>query len=308
MSLFRRIGSSLRAFKREIERVPVIPPAVSPQKRPSIGIALGGGFARGLAHIGVLKVLEENNIPIDYIAGTSVGAVIGAAYASGVSGKELAEIAALVRFKDIGRYTISRYGLCSNDRLVGLLERVLRVRTFEELRIPLAVTATDFVSGEPVIFRKGDLIDPVRASCAYPGVFTPVQVNGRLMVDGLLAHSVPAKPLRKMGAEKVIAIYFTAHWVKQGGPKHVLDVIGQCFSIAQANMACLWQAEADLLIEPDVAPFSFDAFERAADIIHTGEEAARVALPAIKAWLPEEAPAQTLKPAPTAQPSPVQLA
>src|SRR5215469_5550983 len=140
MSILRRIGSSLRAFKREIERVPVIPPSVIPQKRSSLG------FARGLAHIGVLKVLEENNIPIDYIAGTSVGAVIGAAYASGVSGKELAEIAALVRFKDIGRYTISRYGLCSNDRLVGLLERVLRVRTFEELRIPLAVTATDFVS------------------------------------------------------------------------------------------------------------------------------------------------------------------
>jgi len=308
MSILRRIGSSLRAFKREIERVPVIPPSVIPQKRPSLGIALGGGFARGLAHIGVLKVFEENNIPIDYIAGTSVGAVIGAAYASGVSGKELAEIAALVRFKDIGRYTISRYGLCSNDRLIGLLERVLRVRTFEELRIPLAVTATDFVSGEPVIFRKGDLIDPVRASCAYPGVFTPVQVNGRLMVDGLLAHSVPAKPLRKMGAEKVIAVYFTAHWVKQGGPKHVLDVIGQCFSIAQANMACLWQAEADLLIEPDVSPFSFDAFERAADIIRTGEEAARAALPAIKTWLPEEAPAQALKPAPAAQPSPVQLA
>ena len=308
MSILRRIGSSLRAFKREIERVPVIPPSVIPQKRPSLGIALGGGFARGLAHIGVLKVFEENNIPIDYVAGTSVGAVIGAAYASGVSGKELAEIAALVRFKDIGRYTISRYGLCSNDRLVGLLERVLRVRTFEELRIPLAVTATDFVSGEPVIFRKGDLIDPVRASCAYPGVFTPVQVNGRLMVDGLLAHSVPAKPLRKMGAEKVISVYFTAHWVKQGGPKHVLDVIGQCFSIAQANMACLWQAEADLLIEPDVSPFSFDAFERAADIIRTGEEAARAALPAIKTWLPEEAPAQALKPAPAAQPSPVQLA
>jgi NTE family protein len=308
MSILRRIGSSLRAFKREIERVPVIPPSVIPQKRPSLGIALGGGFARGLAHIGVLKVFEENTIPIDYIAGTSVGAVIGAAYASGVSGKELAEIAALVRFKDIGRYTISRYGLCSNDRLIGLLERVLRVRTFEELRIPLAVTATDFVSGEPVIFRKGDLVDPVRASCAYPGVFTPVQVNGRLMVDGLLAHSVPAKPLRKMGAEKVIAVYFTAHWVKQGGPKHVLDVIGQCFSIAQANMACLWQAEADLLIEPDVSPFSFDAFERAADIIRTGEEAARAALPAIKTWLPEEAPAQALKPAPAAHPSPVQLA
>ena len=308
MSIFRRIRCSLSAMKRDMSRPPAVPPSVVPTKRPSIGMALGGGFARGLAHIGVLKVLEENNIPIDYIAGTSVGAVIGAAYCSGVSGKELAEIAALVRFKDIARYTISRYGLCSNDRLTGLLQRVLRVRTFEELRIPLAVTATDFVSGDPVIFRKGDLIDPVRASCAYPGVFTPVQVNGRLMVDGLLAHSVPCKPLRKMGAEKVVAIYFNAHWVKQGGPKHVLDVIGQCFSIAQANMACLWKAEADLLVEPDVAPFAFDAFERAADIIRSGEEAAHAALPALKAWLPEEATAHALKTVPAVQPSTVQLA
>ena len=171
-----------------MERVPVIPPAIIHGKRPSIGIALGGGFARGLAHIGVLKVLEENNIPIDYIAGTSVGAVIGAAYASGVSGKELTEIAALVRFKDIGRYTISRYGLCSNDRLIGLLQRVLRVRTFEELRIPLAVTATDFVSGEPVIFRKGDL-----ASAMF------YTVSGNYRLDEIEQDVAPGQVVGEVG-------------------------------------------------------------------------------------------------------------
>ncbi len=304
MSFFRRIRCSLRNFKRELKNVPVIPKSIaSSSKRPTIGIALGGGFARGLAHVGVLRVLEEEGIPIDYIAGTSVGAVIGAAYCSGVSAKELSELANIVRFKDFARYTLSRFGLCTNDRMTGLLERILKVRTFEELRIPLAVTATEFLTGEAVIFRKGKLIDPVRASCAYPGVFLPVHVDGRMMVDGLLAHSVPAKPLRHMGAERVIAIYFSAHWVKEGGPKHVLDVIGQCFSIAQANMACLWQSEADLVLEPDVSTFSFDAFERAADIIQAGELAARAALPTIRSWFPKEAPAMELKQVPSVQPS-----
>jgi NTE family protein len=304
MSFVNRVRGSVQAFKRELKHVPVVPAKLSPGKIPSIGLALGGGFARGLAHIGVLKVFEEEGIPINYIAGTSVGAAIGAAYCSGVSAMELAEIASLVRFKDFARYTISRLGLCSNDRMTTFLERILKVRTFEELHIPLAVTATDFATGEAVIFRQGSLIDPVRASCAYPGVFLPVQVEGRTMVDGLLAHAVPAKPLRKMGAEKVVAIHFNGHWVKHQGPKHVLDVIGQCFSIAQANMACLWQSEADLVIEPDVAAFAFDAFERAGQIIRAGEEAARAALPALRAWMPEQAVAQTtLTPIPAVQPS-----
>src|SRR5436305_14518102 len=126
MSLFRRIGSSLRAFKREMERVPVIPPVASAQKRPKIGIALGGGFARGLAHVGVLKVLEENNIPVDFVAGTSVGAVIGAAYCSGISARELEELARLVRMKDFARWTISRFGFATNDRMAGFLARMLK--------------------------------------------------------------------------------------------------------------------------------------------------------------------------------------
>lgn len=252
-----------------------------------MGVALGGGFARGLAHIGVLKVLEEEGIPIDYVAGTSVGAVIGAAYCSGVSAKEMEEIARTVRFKDFARYTPSRFGLCSNDRMIGFLQRVLKVKTFEELRLPLAVIATEFTTGEAVVFRQGSLIDPVRASCAYPGFFQPVTVDGRIMVDGLLAHSVPVRPVRSMGAQKVVAVCFTGHWVKQGSPRHVLDVIGQCFSIAQANMKSLWQSEADLLIEPAVTGFAFDAFDRAADLVRAGEEATRTLLPTLKSWFPK---------------------
>ncbi|HUS18093.1 MAG TPA: patatin-like phospholipase family protein [Terriglobales bacterium] len=277
-----------RIFRSNLSRKKI--ESLAPPPRPKLGLALGGGFARGMAHIGVLKVLEEEKIPVDFIAGTSVGAALGAIYCSGVSAKEMEELAAILKFSHIARWTLSRMGLCSNDRLAGLLAKTLKVQTFEELRIPLAVSATDFVTGESVVFTSGPLVDPVRASCAYPGVFLPVSVNGRLMVDGLLAHPVPATPLKQMGAEKVIAVYFNSHWVGATGPKHFMDVIGQCFSIAQARMCELWQVNADLILEPDVQPFAYDAFHKSSELIKAGEASARAALPSILAWFEGKVP------------------
>jgi len=286
MNKLLQVVRSVQAFAREIGRPVTIPSLTQPQtKTPSIGIALGGGFARGLAHVGVLKVFEEEGIPVSFIAGTSVGSVIGAAYCSGISAQELAEIAALVRFKHFARWTISRYGIASNDRMTGFLQKVLKVRTFEELKIPLAVAATDFVSGDPVVFQSGPLIDPVRASCAYPGMFLPVNIDGRLLVDGMLAHSVPTVPLREMGADRVLGVYLSAHWVNLKGPRHVFDVVGQCFSIAQQKMCGIWEAAADIVLTPDVRGFSYDGFERAPELIAAGETVARAALPKIKSWL-----------------------
>ena len=291
-----RIVRSVRALGRELARQTAPQPPAEPVCLPKVGIALGGGFARGLAHIGVIKVLEEEKIPIDFIAGTSVGSVIGAAYASGITVKELEEVAALVRFKDFSRWTFSRFGLFSNDKMAIFLRNVLRCRTFEELRIPLAVAATDIITGEPAVFTSGDLIDPVRASCAYPGMFQPVRIGGRLLVDGLLAHSVPAMPLRDLGAERVISVYLAAHWVKPGGPRHVFDVIGQCFSIAQERMCGPWQSASDVIVIPEIGEFAYDDFVRAADLIRCGEAAARAAMPQIRSWLP--APVVTATPPP----------
>ena len=291
---------SFRVFHRELKRI--APPAAPIDHIPSIGLALGGGFARGLAHIGVLKVLEEEKIPINFIAGTSVGAFIGAVYASGVCPKEMEEIAALVRFRDFARWTLSRLGFASNDRMTGMLQRFLKVKNFEELRVPLAVIATDFLTGEAVVFRSGELIGPVRASCAYPGMFLPVNVNGRLMVDGMLAYSVPSTPARQMGAERVLAVYLKAHWVNPGPPRSVFDVIGQCFSIAQTKMCSLWQADADLIIEPDVQAVPYDAFDRAPGLVRAGEEAMRRALPRIREWL--QTPEVASLPTTVAQPQP----
>ena len=278
------------AFGREVMR-PHHPPE-KPFVRPKIGLALGGGFARGVAHVGVLRVLENEGVPIDYIAGTSSGAVIGAMYASGMSGKDIHEVASLLKFGHFAKFSFSRLGFWNSSPMASFLKRVLKAQTFEELRMPLAVSATEFATGEPVVFSSGPLIDALRASCAYPGMFHPVQVDGRLMVDGLLSHPVPTVPLKQMGAEKVIAVYFSSHWVGDTGPKHFMDVIGQCFSIASSRMCGMWQSSADLVLEPNVAAFAYDAFQHVNELVKMGEEAARAALPQIKAWITDPAAEQ----------------
>jgi len=257
----------------------------APAKVPSIGLALGGGFARGIAHIGVLKVLEEENIPVSFVAGTSVGALIGAAHCSGVSPAELEQIASHVRFRDLARWTLSRYGFASNLRMINFLNKVLKVKTFEELRIPLAITATDFASGEGVVFRSGPLADPVRASCAYPGVFLPVSIDGRMLVDGMLAHALPTKPLRDMGADRIIAVSLKSNWATGEAPKHIFEVIGQCFAIAQNMNSALARQSADLVIEPDVTGYRYDDFEHSSELVQLGEHTTRAALPEIRKWL-----------------------
>jgi NTE family protein len=287
-----KIIRSVQAFGRELSRKNV--PAAS-SRIPSIGIALGGGFARGIAHIGVLKVLEEEGIPVHAVAGTSVGALIGACYCSGLTLAEMQAVAHSVRFTTFARWTVSRFGFASNDRMVSFLARTLKVKTFEELVIPLGVTATDFNTGEGVVFRSGAIVDPVRASCAYPGMFLPVEIGGRYLVDGMLSHPVPTRPLRDMGADRVLAVHLKGTWANGGPPRHLFDVIGQSFAIAQDAMSCLWREAADLVIEPDVAGFGYDDFKRADDLIHVGEVAMRAALPTVRKWL--EAPAEEPSPA-----------
>jgi NTE family protein len=277
-----KIIRSVQAFSRELSRKSEV---AEVKPLPAIGVALGGGFARGIAHIGALKVLEEEGIPIRLVAGTSVGALIGAAYCSGVSIGDLENLARSVRFTTFARWTVSRYGFASNDRMVSFLTRILNVKTFEELQIPLGVTATDFNSGEAVVFHSGSIIDPVRASCAYPGMFLPVNIRGRWLVDGMLSHPVPTRPLREMGAERVLAIHLKGQWAKGGAPRHLFDVIGQSFAIAQDMMSHLWRSAADVVVEPDVAGFAYDDFKRTADLIRAGEIAMRNAMPEVRKWV-----------------------
>jgi NTE family protein len=291
MKRLGRVIRSVQAFGRELSRRSN---AAEAQRMPAIGVALGGGFARGIAHIGVLKVLEEEGIPVRMIAGTSVGAIMGAAYCSGVTIAELEEIAHKVRFTTFARWTLSRFGFATTDRMVSFLKQTLKVQTFEELRIPLGVTATDFNTGKGTVFSSGPIIDPVRASCAYPGMFLPVEIQGSWLVDGMLSYPVPTRPLREMGAERVLAVHLKGQWSKTCAPRHFFDVIGQSFAIAQDMMSTVWKSAADVVIEPDVAGFDYDDFKRAGELIRVGELAMRRALPEVRKWL--EAPAESAVP------------
>ena len=295
MNGLEKVIRSVQAFRRSLSGRSSPP---EPKRMPAIGVALGGGFARGIAHIGVLKVLEKEGIPVRMIAGTSVGAIMGAAYCSGLTIAELEDIAHQVRFATFARWTLSRYGFANNDRMATFLKRTLKVQTFEELRIPLGVTATDFNTGKGTVFTSGSIIDPVRASCAYPGMFLPVEIRGRFLVDGMLSYPVPTVPLREMGAERVLAVSLKGQWSKTSAPRHYFDVIGQSFAIAQEMMSSVWRNAADLVIEPDVAGFDYDDFKRADELIRVGELAMRRALPAVRKWLETPAEAAELLTAP----------
>ena len=150
-----------------------------PHLRPGIGLALGGGFARGYAHLGVLEVLEKENIPVACVAGSSIGSILGAAYASGLPLARIIDKCREIRFRDFGRWRVSRFGLASNDRLGALVHRFFDSRQFEDLSIPTAIVATDLDTGDPVLFRQGGLAEPIRASCAFPGLFEPIQIGTR---------------------------------------------------------------------------------------------------------------------------------
>ncbi len=249
--------------------------------RPKVGLALGGGFARGISHIGVLRVFEENGLPVDCIAGTSVGSLIASAYAAGSSLEEMERQAAVTHFRDFGRWTLSWMGLATNERLEHYLHRFSPAARFEELKLPLAVAATDLGTGEAVYFTEGEIGPPLRASCAYPGLFLPVEHRGRILVDGFLAAPVPVEAVRQLGADVVIGVYLDSTR-NADKPDSLMDVIGRSFSIMQRHAHRDWRYRADVVLEPDVASFDWDDFEQTPGLIAAGEAAARAALPQIR--------------------------
>jgi NTE family protein len=259
------------------------PPAGEPAGRPRVGVALGGGFARGIAHLGVLRVLEQEHIPVDYLAGTSAGAMLAIAYASGHPIHEIVAQARATRFKDFGNWKLSWLGLASNQKLAHYPRKFLGVSNFEELQIPLAIAATDLSTGEPVYFTTGPLGPALRASCAYPGMFVPVELDGRTLVDGFLAAPVPVDAVRSMGADVVIAIFLEA--ANNRKPASIVDVIGLSFAILQRHADLEWRRAADIIVEPVVKDFLWDDFEKTSELIAAGEVAARAALPKIRAAL-----------------------
>jgi NTE family protein len=251
-----------------------------------LGLALGGGFARGIAHIGVLRAFENARIPIHCIAGVSAGAIVASSFASGSSAAEIEQIAVKMRFSDIARWRFSRRGLMGSDPMRDFLSRALKVLTFEKMRIPLAVIASDLTAGAPAVFRdRGDVVLPIRASCSYPGLFQPVRYMNHCLVDGMISMDVPAAPLRRMGATHVVSVVLPTP-VESVDPQNMLSVVTRCFQIMNARTEAQWRRHSNVVITPDVKEIGWNSFDHAHGMIDAGERAAMAVLPQILRWFP----------------------
>ena len=255
-----------------------------PEKRPRIGLALSGGAARGIAHIGVLRAFAEHNLPIDCIAGTSAGALVGGVLASGLPLSEIESIGKSLRWRDVGRMTMSRMGVQSNERLEQYLRARLPVTRFEDLPIPFAAVATDLQSGKGVVLKSGgDVPLAIRASCAIPGWYVPVtDEHGRQLVDGGLVANVPSEVARSMGADVVIAVDVNAEGAAFLGPSlSIISVVLQSMMLVQRTASLYQLAAADVVIKPRVGHIRWDEMRRGEELIAAGYEAGIESIPEI---------------------------
>jgi NTE family protein len=271
-------------------------------RKKKVGLALSGGAARGLAHVGVLDVLQEEGIPIDMIAGTSAGAVMGAVYASGQDTHKMIEHAleaGLKRFTPLIDPSLPRTGFLKGNKITDLLSGYLggNIR-FTDLKIPFACVATDIDTGEEVVINNGLVLDALRATISIPGIFTVVKREGRYLVDGGLTTPVPVNIVKRMGADFIIAVNVNADVSQRMGKSsrkrlkahkepNLLQVLMQSFYITTYSLARRSLAEADIVIEPDMPHIGTGDFNKAEEMIARGRQAALEAIPEIKRKLGE---------------------
>ena len=244
----------------------------------TIGLALGGGAAKGVAHIGVLKALEDANIEVDYIAGTSVGAMIAALYAFRVDVETIGSLARRLTMSKVTSFKLNKTGFFSTESLRELMLEYVGDVAIEDAEIPLSIVATDINSGEEIILTSGSVVDAVCASAAIPGIYIPVEINGRTLVDGGLVQNVPIEALQTAGAGVTIASHLNSvsHYQEIS---HVLDVMRNAFEIAVSQHTQDQLKEADLLISMDLSDFSLrDNTERYDELFNIGHQAATVQL------------------------------
>ena len=249
----------------------------------TIGLALGGGAAKGVAHIGVLKALEDADIEVDYIAGTSVGAMIAALYAFKVDVETIGSLARRLTMSKVTSFKLNKTGFFSTESLRELMLEYVGDVAIEDAAIPLSIVATDINSGEEIILTSGSVVDAVCASAAIPGIYIPIEINGRTLVDGGLVQNVPIEALQTAGAGVTIASHLNSvsHYQEIS---HVLDVMRNAFEIAVSQHTQDQLKEADLLISMDLSDFSLrDNTERYDELFNIGHQAATVQLTKL-AW------------------------
>jgi NTE family protein len=260
---------------------PAPPVALKPPKPPRIGLALGGGAARGFAHIGVIQVLEEAGIRPDLVVGTSAGSLVAALYAAGRTGLELARVALAMDESAITDWSFPGRGMIRGDALARYVRDQTSGRTIEQLPMPLGIVATDLDSGLAVLFQRGDVGLAVRASSAVPAVFQPVAIGGREYVDGGLVSPVPVRFARQMGAELVIAVDISSppDGNATGDP---FKMLLQTFAIMGQSINNLELKDADIVFRPRLLGMSSADFTARKRAIDAGREAATAGLPALR--------------------------
>lgn len=256
---------------------------VTPPKK--VALVLGGGAAKGFAHIGVIKALEAQGIRPQLVVGTSAGSVVGALYAGGYSGFELQKMAQELDEKAFSDWTLGARGLLKGEALQQFVNRALQNRPLEKLKIPFAAIATDLQSGEGVLFRTGNAGMAVRASSSVPGVFQPVSIQGREYVDGGLVSPVPAKFARQLGADYVIAVDISDK-ARNSRPQDLVDILLQTVTIMGERISHYELQDADVVIRPDIRQITATDFQSRHRAILEGEKAVNAVLPQLRQrWL-----------------------
>jgi NTE family protein len=257
--------------------------------RCSVGVALSGGSSRGLAHIGVLEVLGEAGVPVDMIAGTSMGAVVAGVYATGGDMAFSAKLAAQIDEKAFFDFSLRRYGLLKGGRFQSIICTLTKNMDFSQTEIPLAVVACDLTTGERVVFREGKIHEAIRASISLPMIFAPHQYMGRILVDGGLVDRMPAGVVREeMGADIVIGVDVGHRGQPLYEPESRRDVVFKTFDIMGWEIAKRQQHHADIVIAPDVKHIPSLNLSRVEECVALGRKAALEALPRIKEIMEEK--------------------
>jgi len=278
-------------------------PDLSRSDRPRIGLALSGGAGRGIAHVGVLRALTENQIPIDAIAGASAGALAGGSFAAGLSIDDLEEMARGFRWRHTQRFSFSRLGLQSNAGLEKFLRAKLPVTRFEDLKVPFAAMVTDLLKGELIVLRdRGDLPFAIRASCCIPFLITPVKDSqGRLLIDGGIVANLPISHARDLGADIVIAVDVNSDGVRfVTNPRTALGVLAYTFAAVERIVSNQERQDADVLITPKIGHIRWDQTHRSHELVKLGYEAGLAAIDEIRAVI-----AASTRANPTSEPSAV---
>ena len=261
------------------------PPAAPPPPRPAkVALVLGAGASRGFAHIGVLKVLDAQKVPIHLIVGTSSGSFVGSLYACGLDVYQLQKMALAIQKDDVVDLTIPDNGFVRGEKLENFINRAVQNCTLERLRIPFLAVATNVQTGEETVFATGNTGKAVRASCSVPGIFQPVRIGEKTYVDGGVVSPVAVDAARKAGADVVIAVDISAG-VAGATPQGTLETILQSIDIMYVKISAAQLRNADVVIRPRVNHISSSDFDRRHEAILEGEKAAAEALPRIQAIL-----------------------